>query len=159
MFAGTNGKTQVAKFITPGEGETFSMLGVRITPKVVAEDTNGAFSLIEQVVQPGGGSPPHILHRDDKVIYVIEGEFAILLGNETVTATAGSCAIIPKGVLHNFKNVGASAGKILVSLTPGGHEKFLRDLSQVAQAGPPDRDKMMAIGKNYHVEIVPPKAG
>lgn len=145
---------QAAKFFAPGEGESFSMMGIQITPKLRAEDTGGAYSMLEQIVSPVGGTPPHICHADDKSIYVVEGEFDILLGNETKRAKAGSFVIIPRGTVHDFTNSGASSGKLLVSLTPAGHEKFLRELSQLVQNGAPDPQKMATIAQTYQVEVV-----
>ncbi|GAB4449024.1 MAG: cupin domain-containing protein [Anaerolineae bacterium] len=147
-------KNQSGKVLAPGAGDSFSMLGITVTPKVASQDTNGAYCLLEQQVSPGAGSPPHIIHNADKVIYVVNGRFAVLLGQETVQAEAGACVIIPRGVIHNFKNVGSEPGKILVSLNPAGHEDFLRDLSRVVQGGPPDPAKMVEVGQRHHVELL-----
>lgn len=157
MFVKKNKTPQTAKFFAPGEGESFSMMGIQISPKLSAEDTGGAYSMLEQIVSPGGGSPPHICHADDKSIYVVEGEFDILLGGETKRAQAGSFAIIPRGTVHSFTNTGAKSGKLLVSLTPAGHEKFLRELSQYSQDGAPDPEKMATITQTYQVEVVSSK--
>lgn len=143
-----------SKVLAPGAGDSFSMMGVTVTPKVVSQDTGGAYCLLEQQVLPGGGSPPHIIYEADKVIYVISGTFTILAGEETVQAEAGACVIIPRGVIHNFKNVGTEPGKILVSLTPAGHEEFLRELSSIAQNGPPDKAKMAEVARRHHIELL-----
>jgi mannose-6-phosphate isomerase-like protein (cupin superfamily) len=119
-----------------------------------SQDTDGAYCLFEQQVSPGAGSPPHIIYEADKVIYVVAGSFAILTGEETVRAEAGACVIIPRGVLHNFKNVGTEPGKILVSLTPAGHEEFLRELSGVVQGGPPDKARMAEVARRHQIELI-----
>lgn len=146
--------TQSSKVLAPGAGDSFSMMGVTVTPKVVSQDTGGAYCLLEQQVLPGGGSPPHIIYEADKVIYVVTGSFAILAGEEIVQAEAGACVIIPRGVIHNFKNVGTEPGKILVSLTPAGHEDFLRELSSVTQGGPPDKARMAEVARRHHIELI-----
>jgi quercetin dioxygenase-like cupin family protein len=119
-----------ATFIPAGAGETVAMRGITMTFKQTAEHSFGLLSVIEQAVEPGAGSPLHQCSREDKIIYVLEGEFAIRLGDSTQAAGAGSMAIIPRGITHNFTNVGALPGRVLVILTPGGHEHFLRELSQ-----------------------------
>ncbi|NWG19553.1 MAG: cupin domain-containing protein [Chloroflexi bacterium] len=141
------------KLITHDERAAFTMMGIKLTPKVTAADTAGAFSLIEQVVSPGSGSPPHILHEGHKIIYVVDGSFNILVGNQVVPAGPGDVAILPEGLLHNFRNVGDVPGKILVCLFPGGHEEFLLALSQVAQNGPPSKTVMAEVAGRYHVEM------
>lgn len=147
-------KTQSGKVLASGAGDSFSMMGIIVTPKVVSQDTNGAYCLLEQRVSPGAGSPPHIIYEADKAIYVVAGSFAILLDDETVQAEAGACVIIPRGVVHNFKNVGAEPGTIMVSLTPAGHEEFLRELSSVTQGGPPDKAKMAEVARRHHIEML-----
>jgi uncharacterized cupin superfamily protein len=85
------------------------------TLKVVAEDTDGAFSLMESRTPPEGGPPPHIHHREDEWIYVLEGEYELLDNDRTIRATAGSFVFLPKSRLHTFKNVGSTPGKLLFS--------------------------------------------
>lgn len=157
MQTTTNGQQQSTRLISPDQGPAFSMMGVRVRPLVTAAESRGAYTLLEQVVTPGGGSPPHICHEGDKAIYVVEGEFQILLGDERVSASAGYCAIIPRGVTHNFKNVGQTPGKLLVTLNQASHADFLHDLSQAVAGGPPDPTRMASVCNLYGVEIIPPK--
>ena len=146
-----------AKVVARGEGRTFSMVGIELTPKVRSSDLGGALSIIEEVVAPGAGSPPHICHRDDKVLYILEGEFEVLLGEKTVRASAGACAVIPKGTIHNFRNAGTSAGRLIAILTPGGHEEFLEDLSKTVTGGKPDPAAMASVCSTHGVEMVGPR--
>ena len=95
------------------------LVGDLIEVKLSAEDTGGAYSMIEETSPPGGGAPPH-LHRDeDEAFCVLEGEVEFLLGEGTIPAGAGTCVPIPKGPLHTFKNVGTSPSRVLGVLTPG----------------------------------------
>lgn len=150
----TQENNRAPRLLAPGEGKSFSMMGIRITPKITGEESGGAYTLIEQVVQAGGGSPPHICHRDDKTIYVVDGEFDILLGDQPRRATAGACAIIPRGTVHNFRNVGTREGKLLVALTPAGHEKFLEEMARLSQAGTPDLQELKQLCDARGVEIL-----
>ncbi len=107
-----------------GEGEAVWVVGDLITLKLTSEDTGGAFSLFEGLVPPGGGPPPHIHQREDESFYVLEGEFEILVGENTIPTGAGSCVHVPSGTLHTFKNVGISPGRLFGIATPGGMEQF-----------------------------------
>lgn len=149
--------TKQVKFYANGEGDSFKMMGIQLFPKVTGEDNDGAFSLVDQIVQPGAGSPPHILLEGDKVLYVLEGEFTILLGEEAVQARAGACALIPRGTVHSFRNTGAGQGRIIAVVSPAGHEKFLYDLSQYAKDGPPAREVMAEVAEKHNVQILAPK--
>ncbi len=146
--------TEAPRLVTTAEIQPCSMMGMQIVPRIRAEDTGGAYSMIEQIVQPGAGSPPHICHRENKAIYIIEGRFAILLGQETVPASSGDTAFIPAGTAHSLKNIGTSVGRVMVSLAPGGHETFLCEMSEIAQHGAPDRYEMAGICKRHHVEML-----
>ncbi|MER3447946.1 MAG: hypothetical protein C4291_14450 [Candidatus Dadabacteria bacterium] len=49
-----------------GEGKSMCVLGDLYTFKVVGEDTEGSFAMLEVNVQPQNGPPPHIHHREDE---------------------------------------------------------------------------------------------
>ena len=65
-------------------------------------------------------------------MYVLEGEVEFLLGEDSITAGAGSCVLVPRGALHTFKNVGTSPTRILAFLSPGGFEKFFLEAGEFA---------------------------
>ena len=73
-----------------GEGNSFWVLGDLYTFKATGEQTNGAFTVIDQVIQPEGGPPPHIHHREDEAFYVLEGKFSFLSAGKQTEAGAGS---------------------------------------------------------------------
>src|SRR5918992_4954247 len=91
--------------IRPGEGRSLRVLGEVVTYKITSERTGGAYSLFEVATQPGGGPPPHVQHREDESFYVLEGQFELLSGKETLRLGAGSLLYVPKGTLHSHKNV------------------------------------------------------
>lgn len=153
----TNTKTTEARIVAKGTGASFSMMGITLTEVVRSENFNGALTVLEQVVTPGAGSPPHILHDADKVFFILEGEFEFILGEGKAAGSAGSWVIIPRGTVHNFRNSGLKPGMLLVFTTPGGHERFLRDFSQIAREGRPPLEKMVEVGSRHNVEILPPR--
>lgn len=72
----------------------------------------------------------------------------------TFIATKGSTALLPRDVPHAFRNIGAEEGRVLVTTTPGGFERFFAELSQQVTTMPPDVEKLMAIARKYDVEFV-----
>jgi len=56
-----------------GGGASLWVLGERLTRKVPSQRTGGAYSVFEVVTQPGAGPPPHVQHREDEALYVLEG--------------------------------------------------------------------------------------
>lgn len=129
------------------------MMGLKITVKQSAENSRGLLSILEQAVAPGAGSPPHICSREDKIIYVIQGDFEVLLNDDIHPCTAGDTIKIPKGQRHNFKNAGTKEGKILVILTPGGHEHFLKELSQSLQEAAPGMEALKAVASKHEIVL------
>jgi quercetin dioxygenase-like cupin family protein len=55
----------------PGELMTFLITG---------EETGGAFFMADLTVVPGGGTPPHIHHREDESFHLLEGTLTIQVG-------------------------------------------------------------------------------
>jgi mannose-6-phosphate isomerase-like protein (cupin superfamily) len=147
-----------------GEGESFWVLGDLYTFKVTGEQSNGAYTVVSQIIQPQNGPPPHIHHREDESFYVLEGKFSFLCGNEQRIFEAGSFVYVPKGTVHTFKNIGEQPGKLLVIITPAGLEEFFYKIGTPAQDpdSPPAFDpgiieKVIKLSKDYHMDIVLPE--
>jgi hypothetical protein len=68
-------------------------------------------------------------------------------------------AILPRKVPHGFRNVGATPGKILLTITPGGFEKFFEEANGLSTDGPPDMEKLTAAAEKYDVRLVQPSQG
>jgi quercetin dioxygenase-like cupin family protein len=131
---------------------------------LTGEETGGALFLSELSVVPGGGTPPHIHHREDEAFRVLEGTLTIQVGGETITASAGDFAFLPRGIAHSFKNTGDGYAKALVSITPAGLEGFFTEIFEPATdraATPPSASKelisrALAAGPKYGLELLPP---
>ena len=145
--------------LRPGEGKTVSVLGDRYTYKAVGDQTGGAYGLVETTVSaPSDGPPPHVHHGEDEAIYVLEGEVTILLGEKTMTATAGTFAFVPRGTVHTFSNRSTREARLLVIISPPGFERAFEQMSEVAPSAdqPPDMARLAAIAEKHKLEIVPP---
>ncbi len=118
----------------PGEARAVRMPGgCLITLRVGNDQNGGAYSLFEVEVEPGGGEGPHVQHRDDECVCVVEGRFEILIEDESIEAVPGSAIYVPKGTLHAFANVGEGVGRLLTIHTPGGtHERFVEAAGEPA---------------------------
>lgn len=71
-------------------------------------------------------------------------------------ASAGTFAFAPRGIVHKFSNPGSKPAKALVIVSPGGFEKALAEMAQVAPGGdqPPDIEKLLAIANMCGLKIV-----
>ncbi|HRH45887.1 MAG TPA: quercetin 2,3-dioxygenase [Pyrinomonadaceae bacterium] len=146
--------TNEAKIVGANEGAVWSVLGQPVICKVRSEETGGAYSIVENTVPPQEGPPPHRHQHEDELFYVLEGEFEILCGEKTIIAKKGDLAIIPRGTVHTFRNIGTENGKFWITCTPGGFEGFFEEVSRDASEMPPNIEKIKAIGLKYGCEFL-----
>ena len=99
---------------TDATGRVFSVVGDRYHFLVTGEESGGAFAMMEFLVPPQHGPPPHVHHREDEVFYVLEGEFTFTVAGRMIRATAGQTLYGKRDVPHTFKNTGDKAGRMLV---------------------------------------------
>ena len=134
-----------------GAGAAWNVLGETITCKVASGQTNGVYAVIEEVSPPQGGTPPHLHRATDEIFYVLEGEYEVVCGDRTCTAPQGTFFVAPKNVPHSLRNISAAASRLLVTLIPGGFEKFFEEASGVT-----DPEKVVEIAKGHDIELLPP---
>ena len=60
----------------------------------------------------------HVHHEDDEAWYVLEGTLGFQLGDETVTAPAGSAVLVPKGTPHSYWNAGEIEARYVLVMSP-----------------------------------------
>ena len=87
-----------------GDGPQINFHGTTMTMKVVGEQTDGAYSLIEMLHPPDVGPALHIHPRGAEAFYVLDGSYTIRSGDQVHTATSGDFVFIPKGVPHSYQS-------------------------------------------------------
>lgn len=131
----------------------WDVLGTQMSCMVKSKETGGAYSIVENTIPPQDGAPPHVHQNEDEMFYVLEGEFEIRCGDRSFRAAKGSTAMLPRGIPHAFRNVGAGEGKLLVTITPGGFENFFAEVSREVTTMPPDVEKLKKLGQKYKLEF------
>jgi mannose-6-phosphate isomerase-like protein (cupin superfamily) len=125
--------------VGPAEERPVRMPGGRlVTTRVAAERTGWAYSLFEVEVGTGGGEAPHIQHRGDEYIYVIEGRFGFLVERVASEAGPGTHLYVPRGALHAYENAGEGTGRLLAIHTPGGSQESFLAAAGEPVVGPAD---------------------
>jgi quercetin dioxygenase-like cupin family protein len=147
------------KIVPPGAGKTRNVLGETATSILTGEDTGGAYAVGEQVNLPGGGPPLHKHHREDEGFYILEGEYDFHVGDRVIRASPGTYLFAPRGIPHTFRCVGPGRGRLQVTITPAGLERFFEELSALASAGPPEMGAFIALAQQYELEILGPPPG
>jgi mannose-6-phosphate isomerase-like protein (cupin superfamily) len=136
--------------ILPGGGRTLQNLGV--THKLTSDQTTGAFYVCEAVFGPESGSPLHIHHYEDEVIYVLEGAIDIRLDNNKLHTSAGGMVHLPKKIPHALQNPLKTPLRIMVHTIPGGLEHYFDDVDTALQNGSFDAELHTEISKKYGLE-------
>jgi quercetin dioxygenase-like cupin family protein len=114
--------------VLPGEGSVWDTApGRSLVLKLLGGATGGSIMLFEETIPAGTKSWFH-LHRDsDEVAYVLTGEITFKIGDEVTVGVAGSCAFMPRGVQHAWKNSGTETAKVLFLYTPAGAGGLLEE--------------------------------
>jgi quercetin dioxygenase-like cupin family protein len=147
--------------LAAAEGPSIWVIGDRYTIKCDGNDTSGAFALIEAVVPPGNGPPPHVHGREDEAFYILDGELVFYLEDHSFTATTGAWVTLARHSLHYFKNTGAKPARILIMVTPAGLENFFREVGREVIEGeaepvgptPEDIQRLVKAAPKYGIEI------
>ena len=147
--------------LPPSDGEKIWIVGDTLWLKATSAETGGAYTVIENISLPGSGPPPHLHENHDESMYVIDGEFEILLDVKKIRATPGAFAFVPRGTVHRFRCIGDRPGKILIVFTPGGMEGFFREAGLPATnngpAPPVDAAEIARTtiaGKRYGLRVI-----
>ena len=94
-------------------GPTFTMLGTTMRLIASATATGGRYTVIEQVTRSGWGPQRHIHSREDEIFYILEGSYELHVGDERRTVSAGASAILPRNILHSFRNVWSMPSRLV----------------------------------------------
>lgn len=121
-----------------GEGDRKSFLGGGLhTWKLLAEDTNGAFFLFEDVMAEGKTTPLHRHPEAHETTYVLEGEILVHVDGVETRVGPGGMSFVPSGIPHGFLVVSERA-RLLTMQTPGVGQEFYRSASEAAVDGSSD---------------------
>jgi quercetin dioxygenase-like cupin family protein len=150
---------------TPPQGRTVAIIGDVHRFLATGEDTNGKYALLEAIIRPGGGPPPHVHSREEEGFYVLEGEVTFTINGVRAVVKAGSFASAPVGIPHSFKNESNKQAKMLILIAPAGVEHMFYEFAVPIAEGattalPPTKaeiDKLLAIAPRYGIEIRLPR--
>ena len=141
--------------VQPGEGQVLETpTGDSITVKADTRGTNGSLTVLELLVAPGSGPARHIHVREDEVWWVLEGDFRFKAGDTMLRASAGGMAFGPRGLPHNFQNIGETPGRLLIITSPSGVERFFEQFAELSV--PVDGDGLAAVGHANWIEFIGP---
>ena len=131
-------------------GKVLEFLGV--THKLTHQHTGGAYYLFEFEFDPESGNRLHVHQHEDEVVHVLEGEIEIRLGDQTLRASTGGVAHLPKRIPHALHNPLKTRSRYLGLAVPGGMENFFDELSAAQEAGLLNDATHKRISRKYGIE-------
>lgn len=149
--AAAAGATPAAPVSIPAAaGALFDFGGLGVQWKIDAGDTERRFSAVHHPIAPRAlAAPLHYHHREDEYSFVLRGTLGALLGDEVVTAEAGSWVFKPRRQWHTFWNAGDAPCEIIEIISPGGFEDYFREVA----AAWGDLERFAAINARYELEM------
>ena len=140
--------------VMPGGGDEFTMVGSQFFHKVQSKDTNGVFSVIEIVTPPGKGVSLHVHEREDELVYLLEGEIEVTLGDQTMKAVPGVIALLPRGIPHAFTSIGDKPSRLLDTILPGQFDNYFVELAALFAAGEPSEEQIDELSVKYAIKYL-----
>ena len=106
--------------IGPSDGTPFDSMGDKQRVMLGADDTAGTYTIIEDTLQPDFNLGLHMHRFHAETFYIIEGTVDFTIGNQEVTATAGSVIHISPQTPHAA--LSSEGGKMITIFNPAGLE-------------------------------------
>lgn len=129
--------TQQPILSAPGSAPVLNIGGARLEHRIASDQTGGAFAVVEFISEPGEGVGAHVHEREDELVYLLEGQIEVTLGDQSMTVPQGACALLPRGIPHGYTNTGDRPSRLLAVLLPGALDGFFTRLdSELAADGP-----------------------
>ena len=120
-------------------------------------DTQGRFTLQDEIWAPTFSVPAHFHARHSEVFYVVSGQIEWTVNGETHVMGPGDTVFIPPNTPHAVKNVGGREAHMLMLYEPGGYEEdALRESLFTAEQrrDPKIADALSTLG-DFHPTTMP----
>jgi quercetin dioxygenase-like cupin family protein len=140
--------------VLPGSDEQLNIAGSKTLHKIKSSATNGVFSVMEFITPPGKGVALHVHEREDELVYLLEGEIEVTLGNQKMKAVPGVMALLPRGIPHGFTNIGNKPSRLLDTILPGQFDNYFVELAALYAAEDPSEEQIDALSRKYRIKYV-----
>jgi mannose-6-phosphate isomerase-like protein (cupin superfamily) len=152
----------------PNEDQKLCHIGVAgdiYTMLLTGKDTAGRYCLIDMLVPPGGGPPPH-RHDFEEMFSILDGEIEFTFRGARSVVRAGETVNIPANAPHCFRNAAERPARMLCMCSPAGQEEFFMEVGDAVAsrtASPPKLSdaeqseriaKAKALAPRYRTELL-----
>jgi len=140
--------------VMPRGGDELLMGGSQFLHKIKSGDTNGVFSVIEIISPPGKGVSLHVHEDEDELVYLLDGEIEVTLGDQTMTAVPGVMALLPRGIPHGFENKGDKPSRLLDTILPGPFDNYFVELAALYANSEPSDEEVDALSVKFNIKYL-----
>ena len=140
--------------VVPDGGDVLNIAGGEFVHKVKSQDTNNVFSVIQIVTPPGKGVASHVHENEDELVYLLEGEIEVTLGDQSMLAVPGVMALLPRGIPHGFTNVGDTPSVVIDTILPGQFDNYFVEMAALYNNGEPTQEEVDALSEKYRIKYL-----
>ncbi len=146
--------------VLPSEGKQFHAFGEEVIVHLSGSDTGGKFAMWTEITPPGGGPPPHYHLNEDEWFFPLEGRVEFFKDEKWEEVPMGTAVLMPREVIHTFRNPGDKPLKMLIHTAPSGFETFFaRCAEEFAKPQLPDMARIIEISVEHGIHFVGAPAG
>ena len=136
----------------PDENKGVVLRGEPMVFLVTGKNTKHT-SMFDWTIPAGFATGLHVHRVQEETFYMLEGECEWHVGDRVVRATPGTYLFIPPGVPHNITNVSKEPARVLMTVSPPGHEHYFEELAKLAaQGGVPDAKAIGELRARYDTD-------
>lgn len=136
----------------PNEAKGVTLSGAPLAFLVTGEHTKHT-SMFEWTIPAHFSTGLHVHRVQEETFYVLEGECDWQIGGEHIRAKLGTYVFIPPGVPHNIANATDKPARVIMTVSPPGHEHYFEELAKLVVNGkPPEAEAISALRRRYDTD-------
>ena len=118
----------------PDESKGVVLSGHPMSFLVTGDDTKHT-SMFDWTIPARFSTGLHVHRVQEETFYVLEGECEWQVGDERIRAKPGTFLFLPPGVEHNIINATDAPARVLMTVSPPGHEHYFEELAKLVSSG------------------------
>lgn len=142
-------KTPSPHLSTREQAPVLNLGSSRLLHHLPSSHTMGAYAAVEFVSAPGESVGRHIHENEEELVYLVQGRIEVELGDDKLIAETGTCALLPRGIPHGYRNIGDAESRLLAILLPGRLDGFFSNLSREFAEDRPHEDAIATLCGQY----------
>lgn len=141
-------------FVRPSSVVPIQVLSDQLRLLLRSADSPFQMSAMVVEVPAGGCVPPHLHGQEEEGYFVLDGELALTIAEDTRTLSAGDFGHVPPRTVHAYANRSAMPVRFLAWTVGGPVDEFFEAMSRQVRRMPEDAPAMAEITARFGVQMV-----